>query len=149
MRQSFHKYLQGHKPEIQAIIWMLMACFWFSIMSSIIRHVSQTVPTFEMVFFRNLFALITMLPWLYKNGFKSIKSERWDLYSYRTISGTIGMCLFFYALSVMPLMDVIALTFTIPLITTLFASIFLAKKLISQMDSLNYWFHRCTYYNTT
>lgn len=69
-----------------------------------------------------------MIPWFVRSGTGVLKSNRWKLYGYRTISGTTGMCFFFYALAVMPLMDVVALTFTVPLVTTLFAAIFLKEK---------------------
>lgn len=122
--------MQDHKlsPQMQGILFMLKACFWFAVMASMIRHISATMPPFEMVFFRNLFSVVCILPWVWKIGIKNIKTDNWKLYGYRTISGVAGMTMLFYALSIIPLTETIALTFTVPIITTILAIFFLGEK---------------------
>ncbi|MDB2414236.1 DMT family transporter [Rickettsiales bacterium] len=107
---------------------MTAAAFWFSVMASLIRHISADLSPFEMVFFRNLFAFICLLPWAYNYGFKRIRTNRWKLYAGRSVSGLAGMIMIFYALSIIPLTDVIALTFTVPLISTIMAVMFLKEN---------------------
>ncbi len=112
----------------QGILWMLLSCFWFAVMAAIIRYLTPHMNPFEMVFIRNVFALLCSIPWAIRAGALSKKPQSWDLYFYRTISGIGGMYLLFYALSVIPAPQAIALTFTVPLITTLFAILFLGEK---------------------
>lgn len=122
--------MQNHKlsNEMQGILLMLKACFWFAIMASIIRHVSQTMPPFEMVFFRNVFSVVCILPWAWKFGFKNIRTKRIKLYLMRTISGVAGMTMLFYSISIIPLTQTIALTFTVPIFTTILAIFFLNER---------------------
>lgn len=127
IKRAQHHFLSLDK-NIQGILHMITACFWFALMATMIRHVSQTMPPFEMVFFRNLFSVIIALPWAYKIGFKNIKTTRWSLYIYRTISGVIAMSMLFYSISIIPLTDAIALTFVVPISSTILAIIFLKEK---------------------
>ncbi len=126
------KRIKGHfnsyTIQVQGILHMVIACFWFAVMATMIRHISVNMHSFEMVFFRNLFSVMWAIPWAYKIGLRNIKTKRWKLYGYRTISGVIGMSLLFYSLSVIPLTDAIALTFVVPIFTTLLAIIFLKEK---------------------
>ncbi len=128
MKKHFLKYMDGHTPQLQGILWMLLACIWFSIMAVMIRHMSESMPSLQMVFLRNIASIICFLPWLYKTGVKNILPEKWTLYYYRAITGTLGMSMFFYALALLPLTEIISLTFTVPLITTVFAMIFLKER---------------------
>lgn len=117
---------QNHKT--QGILWMICACFWFAMMATLIRYISTDMPPFEMVFFRNLFSVIWILPWVYKFGIRNIRTKRLKLYGYRTISGVAGMTMLFTALSIIPLTDAVALTFTVPIFTTILAIMFLGEK---------------------
>lgn len=107
---------------------MLSACFWFSLMATLIRYISKDVPPFEMVFFRNLFSVFLLLPWAIKNKIGMLHTKRWNLYGLRAISGVTGMCMLFYSLTIVPLTEAISLTFTVPLFTTIMAVILLKEK---------------------
>jgi drug/metabolite transporter (DMT)-like permease len=121
------QYWETHTPEVQGIAYMLSACFWFSIMAVLVRHLSQSVEPFVMVLFRNIGSLLFMLPWAMRYGVKNIHTTQPKLYFMRAISAIIGMGALFYGLSLMRLTDAIALTFTTPLITTLLAILFLKE----------------------
>src|SRR4051812_34235169 len=124
MRASFKKYLQGNSLEARSILWMLLSCICSSIMAALTKHVAVTMPPLEMVFFRNLFAVLCLLPWTMTHGLPHVKAANFRLYFSRSVSSLFAMSMFFYAISIIPLTDAIALTFTVPLITTLFAAMF-------------------------
>ena len=44
---------------------MLLASFLFGVEFAIIRHSTATVHPFEVTFFRNLFGLLVLMPWLF------------------------------------------------------------------------------------
>lgn len=106
---------------------MLGSCFLSSVMAAITKHVAATMPALEMVFFRNFFAVISLIPWAFIYGIPHIKAANFRLYFSRSLSSLFAMSLFFYAISVIPLTDAIALTFAVPLITTVFAAMFLKE----------------------
>lgn len=126
--KRFTKYMATHTPEIEGILWLIISCFWFSVMATLIRHISEEMSTMQMVFFRSTFAVLLMLPWAFKHGLRNIRPKKWNLYIYRSFSGLAGVFLLFYGLSVIPLAQAISLTFTAPLITALLAIIFLGEK---------------------
>lgn len=128
MRTIFITYFANKTVEARSILWMLSSCFLSSVMAAITKHVAINMPPLEMVFFRNLFAVVCLFPWAMSYGLPHVKAANFRLYFSRSISSLFAMSMFFYAISVIPLTDAIALTFAVPLITTLFAAIFLGEK---------------------
>ncbi len=126
--QGIIKYFNSKSTDSISILWMLGSCVLSSVMAAITKHVSINMPPLEMVFFRNLFAVTCLLPWAMTRGIPHIKAANFRLYFSRSLSSLFAMSMFFYAISIIPLTAAIALTFTVPLITTLLAAIFLNEK---------------------
>lgn len=121
---------QHQKPESNAllgIILMLLSTVIFSLMNVGIRWVSQQLHAFEIAFFRNLFGLLFMLPWLFVYGFSQLKTQRLRLFWIRAILGLVSMLGFFWAMTVMPLPQAVSLSFTVPIFVTLGAALFLGE----------------------
>ena len=97
-------------------------------MATITKHVVASMPPLEMVFFRNLFSVACIKPRVLTHGIPHIKAANFRLYFSRSLSSIFGMSAFFYSISIIPLTDAIALTFAVPLITTLLAATFLREK---------------------
>lgn len=107
---------------------MLISCFFFAVMAVTVRHISEGVDPFALVFYRNLFALLIMLPILIRAGHASISTKRFKTHFWRSFSGVIGMLLFMIALAKLPTTRAIALSFTAPLFMTIAAMIFLKEQ---------------------
>ncbi len=112
---------------IRGALWMVLACACFSSMNGIVRHLGQDLPTLVLVFFRCLFGLIAILPWLLKPGLASLRAARPSLHVVRVVIAFIAMSAWFYGLTLMPLAEATALSFTMPLFATLAAVIFLGE----------------------
>jgi drug/metabolite transporter (DMT)-like permease len=117
----------GHAALI-AISWMIGAAFFFSILSAIIRHLTSELHPLEIAFFRNLFGLVFMLPWLAKAGFGSLRTGRFGLYLWRTTVGLLSMFAWFWALALLPFAQAVALSFTTPLFATMGAALILKER---------------------
>jgi len=52
---------------------MLGMTFLAAIMNSAARHVTETIHPFEIVFFRNLFSILFVLPLLTRYGWATLK----------------------------------------------------------------------------
>ena len=129
MKQRITAYIKSHNQEMQGIFWMLYASLWFAIMASIVKYLTIEMEPFMVVFFRSLFAMVCILPGLYKYGFSNIKTNHIKYYYTRAFTGTVGMVLIFVAIAKLPITSVTALTFTVPLITSIIAVIHLNEKL--------------------
>lgn len=112
---------------VKGALWMVFAAAAFAGMAGVVRHVSGHLHPFEIVFFRNFFGLVFMLPWLMRNGFGALKTRRLGLYTVRAILGVISMLAAFSAVAMMPIADAMALSFTAPLFGTVLAAVVLAE----------------------
>ncbi len=112
---------------MQAAVLMVIAMTCFTIMSATIRHLSSDLSPFEIAFFRNFFGLVALAPWFWQNGLKGLRTRRHGLFALRGLMGPLNMWAWFYALSLMPLGDAMALSFTAPLFATIAAVLFLRE----------------------
>lgn len=106
---------------LRGILLMLLATVFFSSMHASIRHVSAGLHPFEIAFFRNVFGLLVVAPWFIRYGLTPLKTNNLRLHFLRGILNIASMLAFFYALSITPLADVAALTFTAPIFATVLA----------------------------
>ena len=110
-------------------LWMLGSTVFFTAMTAMIRYVSGSIDPLEIVFFRNLFGLVVLLPWLMRHGKVSLNTRRLPLYSLRAVVGLIAMICWFTAISQMNLGDAVALSFTAPMFATV-GAVFLLSEIV-------------------
>ena len=108
---------------------MLFATLSFSGMHSTIKHVSADMHPFEIAFFRNLFGLVALFPFFMRHGLAPLKTNRIGLHFGRVALNIGSMIAFFYAISITPLAEVIALSFAAPIFAPLLA-IFLFRETV-------------------
>lgn len=107
---------------------MLLAALLFSGLNTTVRLASTQVPVLEVMFFRNFYNLVFMLPWLFRIGFAVLRTERLGLHALRSGFGLTSMFLQFTALSLMPLAEATALSFTTPLFATIGMALVVGEK---------------------
>ncbi|PPR11424.1 MAG: Riboflavin transporter [Alphaproteobacteria bacterium MarineAlpha11_Bin1] len=108
---------------------MVASTLAFSGMHTTIKHVSGDVDTFIIVFFRNLFGFVALMPLFLRHGLAPLKTNRIGTHTMRVIINFVSMVMFFYALSITPLAEVAALTFSAPIFATVLA-IFIFKETV-------------------
>ena len=126
----FHRYLKvinNLSSNLRGVLFMFIATICFSLMHALIRHMSGELHPFELAFFRNLFGLLVVLPWFVRYGLRPLKTKRLSLHAIRAGINVMAMLMFFYALSVTPLADVAALSFTAPIFATVLAVLILGE----------------------
>ena len=99
-------------PSLRGPAMMIGACAGFAAMMAIVRHVSSEIPPLEAVFFRNLLGTVLILPLVFYAGWDQLHTGRPAMHLLRAVLGLISMLLLFTALSLLPLADVTALSFT-------------------------------------
>lgn len=124
--EARHIAFRAPQPNfLLAVVLMVTGCAFFAGMAGLIRYGSEEIHPFQLAFLRNVFGILFMLPWLAKVGVGSLKSNRMGLISVRGLTAASAMFAFFWALSVMPLAEAIALSFTSPFFVTILAVLFL------------------------
>jgi drug/metabolite transporter (DMT)-like permease len=98
-------------------------------MHALVRHVSADLHPFEIAFFRSVFGLLTLLPLVFRYGYGAFVSAQPRMQLLRgAVSGTSLMC-WFYGLSIVPLAEATALSFTNAIFASLGAVIFLRERM--------------------
>lgn len=114
-------------PATRGALLMVCAAVLFSAMNAIIRILAAYLPAFEIAFFRNFFALLVMLPWVARYGRASLNLKRIRLYSLRATAGLFAMLCWFTAVTLIPLAEATALSFTGPMFATVGAALLLRE----------------------
>jgi len=106
---------------------MIVALFMFTVMGICIRLSAAHLPVIEVVFFRNFLAVLLLLPLVARAGFSNLKMQRPRLFFLRAAINAVGMFCGFTALTLIPLAQMTALSFTTPLFVTIGAVFFLGE----------------------
>jgi len=114
-------------PALRGIALMFVSTFFFAAMHGSIRYMSATIHPFEIALFRNVFALVVVMPWFYRYGIAPLRTQHLRLHALRAVLNVMAMLSFFYALSITPLSEVTALNFTAPIFATVLAALFLGE----------------------
>ena len=108
---------------------MLLAAAAFAAMTALVRYLGRDMHAFEIAFFRNFYGLLFMAPWLARTGWRGLRTRRTGAYGLRAAFGLTAMLLWFWAVTLMPLGDAVALSFTAPLFTSVAAVAVLGERM--------------------
>ena len=102
----------------------------FIVMSAMIKTTAAHVPAGQTVFFRSFFAIPVIVAWLamrheLRTGFRAINPLG---HVWRGLMGTCAMGLGFAGLGYLPLPEVTAIGYAAPLLTVIFAAMFLGEE---------------------
>ncbi|MEO1551288.1 MAG: DMT family transporter [Pseudomonadota bacterium] len=113
-----------------AATWMMGAVASFSTMAVAGREVAVELNTFELMFYRSIigFVLIVALCALSKRGLAQVRSAQRANHWWRNVFHFTGQNLWFYAVTVIPLSQLVALEFMNPIFVAILAPIFLAER---------------------
>lgn len=118
------------QSPLRGIGFKLMSVVVFMAMSSLIKIVAGVVPPGEVVFFRSAFATPVILGWLIAaRGLGAGLTTRNPMgHFWRGLMGTLAMGCSFAGLGLLPLPEVTALGYAAPLLTVIFAAMFLGEE---------------------
>ncbi|WP_372840607.1 DMT family transporter [Phaeovulum sp.] len=115
---------------LRGILLKLISVLVFIAMSSLIKASSAHVPAGEAVFFRSFFAIPVILVWLAarRELQSGIRVASPIGHVWRGVLGTTAMGLGFAGLGLLPLPEVTAIGYASPLLTVVFAAMFLGEQ---------------------
>ena len=114
---------------VRGAFFIVASEFSFALSAAIIKLVSVSLPNESIVFFRNLFGLIILVPLLIRAETKILHTNCFHLHLMRSGFGMAAMFTFFYALGHIPLGDSMLIKSTIPLIIPFVSLIWLQESL--------------------
>ncbi len=108
----------------RAALVVTLSAFMFASMSVAVRYASDSLSSEMLVFLRNSFGLLFLLPWLYHGGLSHLKTGRLPTHITRSITGLASMYCFYYAISHLHLAEAVLLN----LFTAIIAMIWLGEE---------------------
>ena len=113
-----------------AITLKLASVAAFVLMQALVKATEGRVPAGEVVFFRSFFAFPVILAWLAWQGQLAVgwKTANPMGHVWRGLVGTSAMGLSFAGLQLLPLPEVTALQYAAPILTVVFAAMFLGEQ---------------------
>ncbi|MDX1251876.1 MAG: DMT family transporter [Gammaproteobacteria bacterium] len=117
-------------PENRAhgALLAIAAAFMFAAMGAVIKAASAHLPNEMVVFFRNFFGLLALLPWLLRGGVRALATQRFGSHLTRSLAGLAAMYCFFYAIAKLHLAEAVLLNFTAPLFIPFIALLWLHER---------------------
>ncbi|MFD1911970.1 DMT family transporter [Halodurantibacterium flavum] len=114
---------------LRAALWMFGSVLSFSSMAVAARALSADFDTFEMMLYRSIIGIgiVLVAAWI-AGTLREITTEAFGLQVVRNVSHFTGQNLWFFAVTVLPLAQVVALEFTSPLWVIILAPLFLGEK---------------------
>ncbi|SPF80436.1 DMT family transporter [Pseudoprimorskyibacter insulae] len=115
---------------LKACLWMIGAVLSFTSMAIAGRAVSYNLDTFEIMMYRSFIGVTIVFALAKATGtFHHIRPNKMGLHTIRNISHFTGQNLWFYSITVLPLAQVFALEFTMPLWVMVMAPFVLGEAL--------------------
>lgn len=121
------------KDKYQGIIYIILSCFCFALMSYFMR-IAGDLPTMQKSFFRNAVAAVVAIIWMIRDKEKlKIQKRNWfDLFM-RSLCGTVGLVCNFYAIDKMNIADANMLNKLSPFFAIIM-SYFLLKEKVNKVE---------------
>lgn len=114
---------------IQGALLILLGEALLAVMGALIKHLSQELPTELIVFYRNLFGLLLLLPIIFKSGFSQLKTQQLPMHILRASLGLTAMYGFFFVLGNMPLAEAFLVKLTTPFFMPIVAALWLGESI--------------------
>ncbi|QVL57300.1 MAG: DMT family transporter [Simkaniaceae bacterium] len=100
-----------------AVTFSLLAAFSYALLAYLIQTAEHILPNSVLIFFRQLFGLLILLPLipLKLGSYSKLKTKIFPLHLLRTFASLSSMFCLYFALRYLPLTDAVLLTYTRPL----------------------------------
>jgi len=121
---------QPRKPSnvTRAVILMAASTGVMSATHVAARWLSQDLHPFEVAFFRNAAALLVLTPLVMRQGLRAFRSARPGLQAVRGIAGIGAMLTWYMGLSMVPVAEATAISFSVVIFSTVLAIFILREK---------------------
>jgi drug/metabolite transporter (DMT)-like permease len=112
-----------------AFVWMMGALASFCLMAIGARELSGELSTFQVLFFRSVIGLFCIvLVVFFSRHTLTIRTKKLGLHIFRNGFHFAGQYGWFVGITLLPLAEVFALEFTVPIWTLIIAAIFIGEK---------------------
>jgi drug/metabolite transporter (DMT)-like permease len=112
-----------------AALWMSGTLVSFMLMAIGGRQLSGKLTTFQILFFRSIIGLLIVGFLLWRSNWQQIFTKHFRIHALRNIAHFGGQFGWFYGIAYIPLAEVFALEFTVPVWTAVLATMLLGEQI--------------------
>ncbi len=116
-------------PVLIATLWMIGMLLSFSGMAVAARQLSFNMGTFEILTFRSAIGLVFLLPLVLRNGGSAMRTAKFMTHLSRNVIHFAAQYCWVLGVAILPLAEVFALEFTMPIWAAALAVIILGERL--------------------
>ena len=114
-----------------AVVWMSGTLLAFTAMAISGRELSAELGTLEILVYRSAVGLIVVIILIQRSGWSQVRTTRPVLHLVRNSAHFTGQFGWFYGIAFIPLSEVFAIEFTVPIWATVLAVVILKERLTS------------------
>ncbi|WP_417523197.1 DMT family transporter [Marinovum sp.] len=114
---------------LRGVFWMLVTGLCFVAVTALVKYLDNAVPAAEAAFLRYVLGLVFFLPMGRTLLATEMSARHWRLFGARGVVHSVGVILWFYAMTRIPMAEVTAMNYLSPVYVTLGAALFLGEKL--------------------
>jgi drug/metabolite transporter (DMT)-like permease len=114
---------------VRGAVYLLINALLLTALSYLIRVAGQTLPTFEIFFFRNLFMVSVLIPLALRPGRpNAFRTRHVGLHMTRGVLSFLSMIAFYWSFMNLPFAESTALMYTMPLFIIVLSVLFLGER---------------------
>lgn len=114
------------------ILWMLVTGLCFVAVTVMVKVMGPGMPPAQAAFLRYLLGLVFLLPMLRPIINANLTRRHWTLFGVRGLLHSVGVMMWFYAMTRIPLAELTAMNYLAPVYVTIGAALFLGEKLAAR-----------------
>lgn len=111
------------------VFWMLVTGACFVMVTALVKYLGPRVPAPEAAFLRYALGLVFLLPMIRPLLRARLSKRQLGLFGLRGVAHTVGVSLWFYAMTQIPIAEVTAMNYLSPVLVTIAAALFLGETL--------------------
>lgn len=121
----------GARP-VAGVLWMLVTGLCFVAVTALVKYLGPRVPPAEAAFLRYLLGLVFFLPMLRPLLRMKITRRQLGFFGLRGVVHSIGVALWFFAMTQIPIAEVTAMNYLAPIYVTIGAALFLGETMATR-----------------
>ncbi|MEL6571546.1 MAG: DMT family transporter [Pseudomonadota bacterium] len=120
--------MSEHRPAL-GIFWMVVTGLNFVAVTAVVKHLGSDMPAAQAAFLRYVLGLVFLIPMIKPILAARLSARQLTLFATRGAVHSLGVILWFFAMARIPIADVTAMNYLVPIYVTIGAALFLKEPL--------------------
>ncbi len=118
-----------HPRPLVGILWMILTGLNFVAVTAVVKHLGNEVPAAQAAFLRYVLGIVFLIPMIKPILAARLTGRQIKLFVTRGVVHTLAVILWFFAMARIPIADVTAMNYLVPIYVTIGAALFLKEPL--------------------